>query len=137
MIINRSFNLHVNIMTTERGLKKLMKRTKKEGVLVVETDKSKKLSVDEVSNYSQKMTPHLKGSDVSQEDVLNIEKEMNARAKNWVRILGISEASKNGEDRARSNVVSSSGTPPTIYGLPKDHKKIAEGEEHPGIPLRI
>ena len=60
---------------------------------------------------------------------------MNSRAKVWVRVLGIAESTKNGEDRVRKSVVSTSGVHPTIDGLPKDHKTVPPGEEHPFRPV--
>ena len=119
----------------EKGLKQVIRKKKKGEILVVETDKSRRLAVDQVDNYSTKMVPHLGGKEVEQEEVLSIEREMNARAKVWVRILGIAEATKNGEDRVRKSVISTSGVPPTIYGLPKDHKAVNPGEEHPFRPV--
>ena len=119
----------------ESGLKSLLKKRKQGSILVIETDKSKRLAVDEIENYTKKMEPHTQGREIDRDLVNEIEAEFNPRAKTWIRILGYSEATKNGEDRARSNVSSTSGIPPCIYGLPKDHKKIQQGEEHPLRPV--
>ena len=59
--------------------------------MIVETDKSKRLAVDDIENYERKMEPHLTGTEVDRDKVLGIEEEINARATVWVRILGIAE----------------------------------------------
>ena len=38
-------------------------------------------------------------------------------------------------DRMKQAVTTESGMPPTLYGLPKDHKQVAEGEEVPMRPV--
>ena len=68
-------------------------------------------------------------------EVVEVQGELNARARVWVRVLGVAESTRNGKDRVRVNVTSTSGVPPHIYGLPKDHKKIDEGQEHPVCPV--
>ena len=59
---------------------------------------------------------------------------MNARAKCWARILCIGEK-WNHSARVKGAVTSTSGLPPPIYGLPKDHKVIDDGQEHPLRPV--
>ena len=116
----------------EAGVRKLVKRRTEEGVLCFPTDKSGRFSVDEVENFSSKMTAHLEGCrEVDIDEVERIEREMNARAKVWARILDIGGSWNHGE-RVKQAVVSASSQPPPIYGLSKDHKVIEEGEP----PLR-
>ena len=125
------FNLDAD---KQKGLKSLLLRRKREGVVVFETDKSGKLSVDNKDNFSEKMKIHLKGEDVSKEDCKEILRVMNIRAKVWSRIMSTG-ASWGHEDRAKSAVTTSTAEPPVIYGLRKDHKEVKEDEEHPLRPV--
>ena len=66
--------------------------------------------------------------------VLQVESDLNARAKSWGRIVGLCESWNNGT-RVNQALTSTSGRPPPIYGLPKDHKEIQDGHEHPLRPV--
>ena len=119
----------------EKGLQQLIDRRSDENLVFFQTDKSGRMTVDNVDNFSSKMETHLKcGKEVSMEIVENIEKEMNSRSKTWARILEMGSAWGHG-DRVKEAVCSASGQPPPIYGLPKDHKKVKEGEDHPLRPV--
>ena len=76
--------------TQQEGLKSIGEKIKSEGMVVFETDKSGKFSIDDIENFSTKMQPHLQNSiaiDVS--EVTRVENELNARAKYWGRVLNI------------------------------------------------
>ena len=57
-----------------------------------------------------------------------------ARSISWARIFGIGEMWGH-EIRVREEVRLASGLPPPIYGLPKDHKTVSVGQEHPLRPV--
>ena len=93
------------------------------------------MSVDEIENFSEKMAKHVEcGVEVDSRFVVSTEKELNARAKTWGRILGVG-AAWGQDDRVKQALTSTSSYPPPIYGLPKDHKSVKEGEEHPFRPV--
>ena len=69
----------------QSGLEKLQRRRAEEGLVFFQTDKSGKLSVDQVNNFSNKMKTHVYGNiEVQIQDVIRIDNELNARSKCWV-----------------------------------------------------
>ena len=118
----------------QKGLKMLVQRRKAGEVVVFETDKSSNLTVDESSNYDNKMAPHLNGEEVEMEQIESIEKEMNVRALVWKRIMRLGQ--KWGSDERVGEALTSTSTkPPVIYGLIKDHKLVPNGEDPPVRPV--
>ena len=105
-----------------------MKKRKEGNLLVFDTDKSGKLSVDTVENFANKMQPHIKGEEVEKDQVQEIVKETNIRARVWSRIMSTG-ANWNHEDRVKSAVTTYSTDPPVLYGLRKDHKTVNDGDE--------
>ena len=66
----------------EKGLSKLCEKRSESNVVFFKTDKSGRMAVDDVENFSVKMKPHLEcGVEVPEERVMKIENEMNERAK--------------------------------------------------------
>ena len=119
----------------DKGVQSLVNRVSNDGLVVFQTDKSGKLTVDDIENFSAKMKPHLNDCEnVDKETVVRIEDEMNARAVCWGRILNIG-AKWHHEDRVKQALSSTSTDPPVIYGLPKDHKDVEGTEEHPLRPV--
>ena len=101
----------------QKGMNSIDQRKKTDGLVIFESDKSSKLTVDVNENYAEKMKPHLENSEVvDMATVEKIEREMNARSKCWVRILNVGAAWGN-EDRVKKSVTSSSGEAPVLYGL--------------------
>ena len=112
-----------------------MRRRKTDDIIFFETDKSGKMTADSLPNFTVKMEEHVScGSEVQHEDVLRIERELNARARSWGRIVGLCEAWNHGP-RVKEALTSTSGCPPPIYGLPKDHKVVEDGQDHPLRPV--
>ena len=100
-----------------------------------QTDKSGRMTVDNKDNYRQKMVDHIScGEEVSYYRVVEIEDDLNARAKSWSMILGMGSR-WNQENRVKQALTSTSSNPPPIYGLPKDHKSVTPGQEHPLRPV--
>ena len=60
----------------------MVARRMEEGLVYFETDKSGKMSVDEIENFSEKMAKHVEcGVEVDSRFVVSTEKELNAKAK--------------------------------------------------------
>ena len=121
--------------TQQRGFDSLVQRRAANEVVYFQTDKSGRMTADDLENFTEKMTSHFEGSKiVSLEEVDYIEKVNNSKSKCWMRIVNAGEKWGHGE-RMKQAVSTVSGMPPPIYGLPKDHKQIEEGEEPPVRPV--
>ena len=117
------------------GIESLVRRRKEDDLVFFETDKSGRMTVDTKNNFASKMEVHVgNGVEVSVSEIEMIEKEMNARAKSWARIVGLGEKWGH-SDRVKQAMTSTSGCPPPLCGLPKDHKRVTNGEEHPLRPV--
>jgi len=67
----------------QEGIQSLV-RKRGDGLVYFQTDKSGKMAADSLSNFKEKMADHVAcGSEVEHEDVLQIERELNERAKSW------------------------------------------------------
>ena len=119
---------------TQKGLRKLGDRRKEGELVVFETDKSAKLTEDSSDNYDLKMAPHLVGEKIEMTDVEQIEKEMNARSTIWRRITCLAQSWAY-DERVGEALNSTSGRPPVLYGLIKDHKLVPQGEDPPVRPV--
>ena len=117
----------------ERGITSLSERSNGE-LVVFQTDKSGRLSVDSGPNFRDKMQPHIDcGSEVDFEFVEDTEGDLNARAVSWARIIGLGTRWHQ-EDRVKQAMISTSSSAPFLYGVPKDHKVSDDPNEEP--PLR-
>ena len=92
------------------------------------------MTVDDKANFAVKMDVHVRcREEVTVSEVEEIEREMNSRTKSWGRIVGLGE--KWGQtDRVKQAMTSTSGCPPHLNDLPKDHKTV-NGEEPPLRPV--
>ena len=116
-------NKDSNLEKEERdGLKAIIKRVKDEEIVVFETDKSGRFSVDTRNNYNESAMPHVERDqiiDVKEHD--DIEKKINAHSVMWVRMLCAGEGTGQ-EERIRNNMVSHCNPIAPLYTLRKDHK---------------
>ena len=123
------------------GLKSLKKKSRNE-LIISQTDKSSKFSVDTKDNYIEAMQVHIEqDEDITESDHLKAQKEVNAHSTFWCEILGISkntgksdEQKERNHQRAKNNLLVEGNDLPPIYGLRKDHKKVSNKEKGP--PLR-
>ena len=123
------------------GLKTLKEKCKKE-LIVSQTDKSGKFSVDDRDNYIQAMKVHIeKDESITEEEHIKAQKEANAHSTFWAKILGISKDTGKGtvqkqrnHQRAKNNLMVESSELPPVYGLRKDHKHVEDNVKGP--PLR-
>ena len=131
-----SHKVEPNLSRTEmKGLKKLKRR---EDIVIFQTDKSSRFSVDTKTNYINANKKHTEQDEVINEQQYSLmQKEVNAHATMWTEFLKAGEnAGENGKGRVKANMISSDKTdPPPLYGLRKDHKK-CEDPEGAGPPTR-
>ena len=72
----------------EKGLSSLLSRRNNGELVYFSTDKSGRMSVDTLGNFSEKMLPHIADSvEVRFDDVDKIQNVNNAKSKCWMRIL--------------------------------------------------
>ena len=71
-----------------KGLKSLIEKVNNKEVVIFETDKSGRFSVDTLENYRETGRIHIDGDPViTEENHTDIEKYMNAHAVTWIRML--------------------------------------------------
>ena len=131
-----------NLTKKEKDGLKSLKKKNKSNLIISQTDKSSKFSVDTRDNYMDAMQVHIeKDEDITESDHLKAQKEANAHSIFWCEILGISkntgkkdEQKERNHQRAKNNLLVEGNELPPIYGLRKDHKKV--NNEEKGPPLR-
>ena len=114
-----------------KGLKRLVKRA---DVVVFQTDKSSRFSIDDKANYIKANEKHVENDEIIDEQTYNqMLKEINAHSMMWTKFLKAGEhAGEHGHQRTKENMLSSERTdPPPLYGLRKDHKKCSDSETGP------
>ena len=102
-------------------------------IVIFQTDKSSRFSVDTKTNYINACKVHVdkdKTIDGTQYD--SMLREMNAHSCMWCKIIKAGEeASSHSEQRIKENMTASEGCdPPPMYALRKDHK-ICDNQEGP------
>ena len=120
----------------------MTKKSKNKQIVVFETDKSKKFSVDDPNNYRSDMQPHIeKDETVDDKYVNSVTKKFNETSKGLVRITQMGKE-VNQQNRASNNVhVANFSEIPTLSGHHKDHKTgrkkraIVNGNTGPVAPL--
>ena len=111
-----------------------MSSTKREDVVVFQTDKSSRFSVDDRTNYIRANEIHVVNDEVIDDQTYNqFLKEVNAHSIMWTKFLKVGERTgKHGHQRVKENMLSSDrADPPPLYGLRKDHKKCDDLEVGP------
>ena len=108
----------------EKGMKSLQKRIKKEGLVVMKTDKSGKMSVTRRENYLEMGEDHTKEDKlISREKIREIDKLMSEHSIAWCSMWGTGR-NHDQEDRVISSKTSKSENRAKLYLTYKDHKKI-------------
>ena len=91
--------------------------------MITETDKSKRFACDSMGNYRTLGETHVVGDEVIDgETKVRFEKEINAHAEMWTRILNAGTKTSN-HDRIRSSMKSRNNPPAPLSVLRKDHKR--------------
>ena len=113
----------VNLTKQEQsGISSLKKKVADKEIVIFQTDKSGRVSVDTPENYRIAMQSHFVSDPViSQERTNSIEKVLNAHSIVWTRILSAGTLTRN-EKRIKDSMISSNSAIPPLYGLRKDHK---------------
>ena len=107
----------------KQGLRSLKERKEEKEIVIFETDKSKRFSCDTMDNYETLGGTHVLGDEiVSDETKERFEKEINAHAEMWTRIMNAGTNTGN-HDRIRGNMKSRNNPPAPLSVLRKDHKR--------------
>ena len=121
-----------NLTNTQKmGLDSL---TKKKNVVVFQTDKSGRFSIDSKENYIEASKPHYeKDITIDEETHEKAQKEANGHSIMWSRILKAGEGIKNGEQRIKTNLLVENNGLASQYTLRKDHKTCNDPKKGPPV----
>ena len=124
-----------NLSTAERsGLMSIKQRMKDNEIVIYETDKSRRFSVDSCENYKLSGEQHISNDNViTIEEYKEIETLSNIHAVSWVRMSQAGVAQRDMK-RIKQNVVTADSHPPPLYTSRKDHNP-SQSEEI-GPPTR-
>ena len=115
----------------KEGLASLSKR---EDIVILQTDKSGRLSVDSKTNYVEASKPHYeKDIDITQEVHEQAQKEANGHSIMWTRILKAGENTNKGNDRIKTNMLVENNDLASLYTLRKDHKECTDANKGPPV----
>ena len=134
---NSKGNQQLNITTDESlGMRRLKERCKTEDLVIMETDKSKRLSMMTKENYVAVTEQHIIDDMVITEaDLLNIENVLNAHTCQIARAFNL--CFEQGDfRRIKQAITNSSIVPPPLRSLRKDHKKVSDDMIVFGPPSR-
>ena len=114
------------------GLKELKALVNNKEAVIFKTDKTSKLSIDTLDNYSEELKVHIENDTViSREECVKIENKMNQSlyCLNQIFNVGSSHGERN-VDRVHKASISTNVEPPVLRGQKKDHKNVTP------VPLR-
>ena len=100
----------------------MTERRQKGEVVMFQTDKSSRMAADTASNYIKSMETHIqKDTVISNKELADIERLMNAHSVCWLRML---KAGEHTEDhyRIKMSMQSHNSSASCLYALRKDHK---------------
>ena len=125
---NKQTNLSLN---QEKGLKSLRNKISSGDIVIYQTDKSGRFSVDTIDNYKDAVSCHVGGDAViTIDEHKEIEKLANSHARCWVRMLGAG-THQDDQKRIKDNFLSKNAPPAPLYGLRKDHKVTPDPKKGP------
>ena len=120
----------------EEGLKKVKERIKSKEIVVFSSDKSSKLTVDTVQNYTTAISEHAKDDTiVGKKKVQETERRMNQHLAHFNKMFRVGSTWGH-EERIAGASTSSNVPPPPKYGVRKDHKTVQAGREQYGPAVR-
>ena len=117
------------------GVKEIKEKTKNKECFVKQTDKSGKLTIDTVENYSSFIEEHTTNDeliDVKKVDYLESKLNDNLKILNRIFNVGGDTNRRNNEDRVNLASVSTHSSIPVLDGVRKDHKSVPPGQETAG-----
>ena len=116
-----------------RTIKNLREKLEKENLICYETDKTGKLVVDSVKNYSDKMMKNIANDEIiTEEKVKKIENKLNEHVDFWMKMTNAGENTKQA-GRVKSNLKSQEGQLPVLRGTSKDHKEAKNVDKGPDL----
>ena len=125
---NKSDNLN---LAERKGLKSLNQKIKENEIVVYQTDKSGRFSVDSCENYKLSCQEHIINDQViTLEEYKEIEKNANFHAKTWARISQAGVFQRDTK-RIKENLTITDTQPPPLYTSRKDHKETEDDEIGP------
>ena len=116
----------------KKGIKELKTMVANKEAVIFKTDKTSKLSIDTLENYSEELKAHtVTDSVIDRSEVERIENKMNQNlyCLNRIFSVGSSHGNKN-VDRVTKASTSTNVEPPVLRGQKKDHKNVTP------VPLR-
>ena len=120
----------------EEGLKSIRKRIREEDLVVMETDKSKRLSIMTKENYVASTEPHTVNDPViTEEELSSIERILNGHTLQFTRALLISH-NQGDMRRLKMAMHNESLDPPALRAVRKDHKVVPPEQKDFGPPSR-
>ena len=130
--IDRTSNKQTNLSHNQtKGLKSLRNKISSGDIVIYQTDKSGRFSVDTIENYKEAVSCHVGGDTViTIKEHKMIEEIANAHARCWVRILGAG-THQDDQKRIKKNFLSRNAPPAPLYGLRKDHKFTPDPKKGP------
>ena len=132
---DKSGNVLNNNLSTGQinAIRSLKTKMAEENLICYKTDKTGKLALDTVQNYSEKIEKHIKDDKiVSPKSLRKIENELNKHADFWSRMTQAGE--KTGQvKRIRRNVITKDNQIPILSGTSKDHKKSVDEKKGPDV----
>ncbi len=133
--VRENKTVRINLTDSEKsGLEKLKRRQQASEIVVYQTDKSGKLTVDTPENYKEAARPHVESDEVVTVDDFNkAEKLVQAHTVFWLEMLNVGK--KSGDSlRYKTSMTQENSKFPTMYTYRKDHKQYED--EVKGPPVR-
>ena len=125
---------------TERvGMKEALKLTKEGRLVIFPTDKSGRFSLDSYENYVECMKEHVENDEaITEKEKEKMVRQLNGHSSMLGRALGLCANHCSVDDERHVSALKQDVymLPLTTSGLRKDHKKVQEGQEKKGLPLR-
>ena len=121
-----------NLTEKEReGIVSLKERVKNGEIVIQQTDKSGRNVVDSPANYRISVQPHISDDEpITTEEHDELEKEINAHAYTWSKILQI-EKDTNAQYRIQNSLKTKNSEYAVLSSLRKDHKPGFDTDEGP------
>ena len=119
-----------------KGISSLKKKCKEEDLVIMETDKTKKLSIMTKENYVSVTTPHTENDQaITSEELKMIERTLNGHTAQLTRAFMV--AHDQGDfRRVKMAITNSNIEPPPLRSVRKDHKQLPETQTSFGPPSR-
>ena len=116
-----------NLSSSEhKALKSLQQKVNEKEIVIYETDKSGRFSVDTMDNYKLSCEIHIRDDkEITIKDYQEIENKANTHAISWARMCQAGTA-QNDDKRIRENIQATDSQPPPLYTCRKDHKEVED-----------